>query len=209
MNMLNKPSFYEESILYSKGFDLIAGIDEVGRGTIAGPVLVAAIILPKNFNSEWVHLINDSKKLSQNKRDEIFYNIQKSNINYKTGLSTPEEIDQNGIVKATNKAVTRALEKLDPKPDFLLLDGGLNPNININKKIIIKGDNISISIAAASIVAKVTRDKLMEKFDQSIHGYKFAKHKGYLTKLHKERLQELGPSNIHRKSFYPVTEFFK
>ena len=82
MNMLNKPSFYEESILYSEGFELIAGIDEVGRGTIAGPVLVAAIIFPKNFNSEWVHLINDSKKLSQNKRDEIFYNIQKSNINY-------------------------------------------------------------------------------------------------------------------------------
>ena len=207
--MLNKPSFYEESKLYNKGFELIAGVDEVGRGTIAGPVLVGAIIFPKNLNSQWINLINDSKKLSQKKREEIFYNIKQSNIAYGTGLSTPEEIDRNGIVKATNTAVLRSLEKLNPKPDFLLLDGGLNPNTNINKRTIIKGDSISISIAAASIVAKVTRDKIMEKLDESMAEYNFGKHKGYLTKLHKEKLQKLGPSNIHRKSFYPVTEFFK
>tara|TARA_Y100001934_G_C12180919_1_gene691474 strand:- start:307 stop:936 length:630 start_codon:yes stop_codon:yes gene_type:complete len=209
MIMLNKPSFHEEYKLYNQGFKLIAGVDEVGRGTIAGPVLVGVVIFPKNFNSEWINLINDSKQLSEKKRNEIFYNIQRYNINYKTGLSSPEEIDQNGIVKSTNIAIIRAIKELNPKPDFLLLDGGLNPDIDINKKIITKGDNISISIAAASIVAKVTRDNIMEKFDKSIPKYNFGKHKGYLTKMHKENLQKFGPSNIHRKTFYPVTEFFK
>ena len=148
--------------------------------------------------------------MNHNKR----YNLIISNPPY-IPISDVQNLDSNVILYDPLSSLTdfddglsfyKYFSKIGPT---LLLDGGLNPNININKKIIIKGDNISISIAAASIVAKVTRDKLMEKFDQSIHGYKFAKHKGYLTKLHKERLQELGPSNIHRKSFYPVTEFFK
>ena len=207
--MHKKPCFCEESQLYNQGFKVIAGVDEVGRGTIAGPVLAGIIILPRNADLPWINLINDSKKLSQIKREEIFHNIQQSEIYYETGISSPDEIDQTGIVEGTHIAIIRALEKLKLKPDFLLLDGGLNPKINIKKKTITKGDNLSISIAAASIIAKVTRDKIMEKFDQSIPGYEFGKHKGYLTKLHMEKLKNLGPSEIHRKSFYPVTEYFK
>jgi len=207
--MHKNPCFCEESQLYNQGFKVIAGVDEVGRGTIAGPVLAGIIILPKNTDLPWINLIKDSNKLSQKKREDIVCNIQQSKIYYETGISSSKEIDQIGIVEATHLAIIRALEKCKLKPDFLLLDGGLNPKTNIKKQTIVKGDNSSMSIAAASIIAKVTRDKIMEKFDQSIPGYEFAKHKGYLTKLHMQKLKNLGPSEIHRKSFHPVTEYFK
>ena len=181
-----------------KDYPYICGIDEVGRGPLAGPVVAGAVILPKDCD---ILYINDSKKLSAAKREELYDIIMEQAV--ATGLGTigPDRIDEINILQATYEAMREAISKLDPQPDLLLNDAVTIPQVEIHQVPIIKGDAKSVSIAAASIVAKVTRDRLMEEYDQVLPGYGFAKHKGYGTKEHIQALKNLGPTPIHRQSF--------
>ena len=176
----------------------IAGIDEVGRGPIAGPVVAAAVILPKECE---ILYINDSKKLSKNKRELICSQIEEKAIAIGLGLVSSVRIDEINILQATYEAMRLAIENLSVTPDVLLVDAVTIPEVDIEQIPIIKGDTKSISIAAASIVAKVTRDRIMAEVDQRWPGYDFAKNSGYGTKSHREALQELGVTPIHRRTF--------
>ncbi|EDL62889.1 ribonuclease HII [Bacillus sp. SG-1] len=191
-----------ENELRDQGFELIAGIDEVGRGPLAGPVVAAAVILPADF---CLLGINDSKKLSEKQREAFYQYITEEAIAWSTGIISPQEIDELNIYQASKKAMVTALNTLNVKPDHLLIDamelGSPYPEMSL-----IKGDARSISIAAASIVAKVTRDRMMEEYSQVYSGYGLEKNMGYGTKEHLEGLNEFGPSPIHRKSFAPVKE---
>lgn len=195
------PHFEYERTYLGQGYKYIVGIDDVGRGPLAGPVVAGAVILPG-----YISLIDDSKKLTPEKRDNLAKVIIASAADYGIGQASVEEIDEIGVHKASFLAFSRAIDKLK-KADFLLTDG-LNwkeaplPNLNI-----INGDAISCSIAAASIIAKVFRDKLMTNLHQKLPEYRFDLHKGYGTKLHLKMLQEHGISQIHRKSFSPVKKF--
>ncbi|HZJ78373.1 MAG TPA: ribonuclease HII [Clostridia bacterium] len=180
------------------GFRMICGIDEAGRGPLAGPVFAAAVILPENFNIEG---LNDSKKLSEKKRNELFDVIRENAVAYNVAAATQEEIDNINVLQATFLAMKRAQEGLKTKADFALVDGNRLPPLTIQSKIITKGDSISASIAAASILAKVGRDKFMLELDEIYPQYKFAQHKGYGTKLHYEMIKEHGISPVHRRSF--------
>ncbi len=180
------------------GFRMICGIDEAGRGPLAGPVFAAAVILPENFNIEG---LNDSKKLSGKKRNELFDVIRENAVAYNVAAATQEEIDNINVLQATFLAMKRAQEGLKTKADFALVDGNRLPPLTIQSKIITKGDSISASIAAASILAKVGRDKFMLELDEIYPQYKFAQHKGYGTKLHYEMIKEHGISPVHRRSF--------
>tara|TARA_B100000212_G_scaffold120833_2_gene90499 strand:+ start:3327 stop:3941 length:615 start_codon:yes stop_codon:yes gene_type:complete len=181
-------------------FNKIAGVDEAGRGPWAGPVYSAAVILNRNCIPEG---INDSKKISEKKRitlyDEIIINHR-----YGIGCATPDEIDQFNILEATFLSMRRALENLNIKPDYILVDGNLSPNFNIPHESIIKGDSISLSIAAASIIAKVERDKFMLNIDKKYPEYQWKKNKGYGTKDHQHALNTYGVTKHHRKSFSPI-----
>ena len=181
-------------------FNKIAGVDEAGRGPWAGPVYSAAVILNRNCIPEG---INDSKKISEKKRitlyDEIIINHR-----YGIGCATPDEIDQFNILEATFLSMRRALENLNIKPDYILVDGNLSPNFNIPHESIIKGDSISLSIAAASIIAKVERDKFMLNIDKKYPEYQWKKNKGYGTKDHQNALNAYGVTKHHRKSFSPI-----
>ena len=176
---------------------VLCGIDEVGRGPLAGPVYAVAFIFP-NFEIDGV---NDSKKLSPKKRELIFEDMISKNVNYSIGSSSVEEIDDLNILNATHLAMKRAVENLNITPDLILVDGKFAPNFDIETKSIIKGDSISYSIASASIIAKVLRDRLMIEMHEKFPGYHFNKNKGYGTKVHIEALKEIGPCKIHRKSF--------
>ena len=197
------PSFAEEQVLVKRGCHLIAGIDEVGRGPLAGPVMAAAVILPLDLDTEWLHLVNDSKQLTAETRERLFPLICESAIAFGIGEVSAEAIDKHGIARATKMAMKAAIGKLHPKPDALLIDFVRLPEINLPQRCIPKGDCKSISIACASIIAKVTRDRLMVELDKTYPGYGFAGHKGYATREHLESIERLGACPIHRKCFSP------
>ncbi len=194
---IKKMSEYEE--LYSE-YEFICGLDEVGRGPLAGPVIVGAVILPKNKE---ILYLNDSKKLSEKKREELYEIIMESAVATATASVSNNTIDEINILQATYKAAAEAIQQLSVKPDIMLNDAMIVPNVDesIRQVKIIKGDAKSISIAAASIIAKVTRDRLMVEYDSIFPGYDFASNKGYGTEKHIKALRELGPCPIHRMSF--------
>ena len=179
-------------------YEYICGIDEVGRGPFAGPVMACAIILPKNCN---ILYINDSKQLSEKRREELYDEIIKEAVAFGIGSVPPNQIDEMNILQATYEAMRKAIGNLSVKPDILLNDAVTIPRVNIKQVPIIKGDAKSISIAAASIVAKVTRDRLMISYDKVFPGYDFASNKGYGSAKHIEAIKELGLTPIHRRSF--------
>ena len=186
-----------------KGYNIIAGIDEAGRGALAGPVVAAAVILPVDCH---IAGINDSKKLTSNLRSQLYEEI--SGIAISVGISSIDnlQIEQLNILQASLRAMVLAVEELTVKPDYLLVDGNRYPEINIDGQAITKGDSLSLSIAAASIMAKVTRDRLMIAFDSTFPNYGFKDHKGYPTKQHRKAIAEHGPSDIHRKTFRLLSE---
>ena len=192
----------------NRGYRQIAGIDEAGRGPLAGPVVSAAVILPENFSCRG---ITDSKKLSEKKRSTLFPYIKKHAICVATGIASHHEIDQINILQASLLSMKRAVENLSQTPgsiipDFLLIDGKFTIEMNIDQSAIVKGDSKSISIAAASIIAKVTRDAIMKKLHKKYPLYNFIQHKGYPTKAHKEAILKYGPCPVHRQTFKGVKE---
>jgi ribonuclease HII len=203
---LLKPSFAEERILQAQGYRLIAGVDEAGRGCLAGPVVAAAVILPSNLEAPWLDRVRDSKLLSPAERELLFHLIREVAISTGTGVVPHEVIDARGIVKATEWAMKLAIDQLSPSPESLLIDYMLLPEVALPQKGITDGDSLCFSIACASIVAKVTRDCLMIELDKVYPGYGFAQHKGYGTREHLSCLCQLGPSPIHRRSFQPVRD---
>uniref|UniRef100_UPI0040559D34 ribonuclease HII n=1 Tax=Acetatifactor sp. TaxID=1872090 RepID=UPI0040559D34 len=190
-----KLSEYERQ--YSE-YAYICGIDEVGRGPLAGPVVAGAVILPKDCE---ILYINDSKQLSEKKREELYDIIMEEAVACAVGYATPERIDEINILQATYEAMRDAIGKLSPAPDILLNDAVVIPQVSIKQIPIIKGDAKSISIGAASIIAKVTRDRLMVEYDKVFPEYGFAGNKGYGSAVHIEALKKYGPTPIHRKSF--------
>ena len=177
---------------------LICGIDEAGRGPLAGPVVAAAVILPKDCQ---ILYLNDSKKLSEKKRELLYYEITAKAASYGIGMADPGRIDEINILQATYEAMRQAVEKLGVMPDILLNDAVTIPGLEIRQIPIVKGDAKSVSIAAASILAKVTRDRLMAQYDKLYPAYGFERHKGYGTSAHIEALRHHGPCPIHRKTF--------
>ncbi len=193
-----------ENNAMEKGFSTIAGIDEAGRGPLAGPVVSAAVILPGSFAAPG---ITDSKKLTPNKRDVLYKIIYESAIAIGVGIIDHEKIDRINILQASLQSMAKAVEALTYQPDFLLIDGKFKIPSSIPQSPIIKGDSLSISIASASIIAKVTRDRMMEEYHIKFPQYDFARHKGYPTKAHKEAIRKFGYCPIHRKTFRGVKEF--
>lgn len=201
-----------ENHFFQKGYRLVGGVDEAGRGPLAGPVVAAIVLLDKNFidNSDALQAlqgINDSKKISPGKRKKIFEEIKDHCPWIGIGISDNNTIDRINILQASFLAMKKAINAIKNKPDIILIDGKFPiPNCSFKQKTIINGDNKVFSIAAASIVAKVTRDQLMEDFHQKYPDYGFDRHKGYGTKQHMESLKQYGPCPIHRRSFKPVSE---
>lgn len=181
-----------------QGYSLVCGIDEAGRGPLAGQVYAAAVILPDGLELPG---LNDSKKLTEKKREELFSLICEKAVAYGIGCASEQEIDEINILQATYLAMRRAVEELTVPADYALVDGNRMPPLAIPGETIVKGDASSASIAAASILAKVSRDRVMKMMDEVYPQYQFAKHKGYGTKLHVEMIREYGPSPIHRKTF--------
>ena len=200
------PSFGEEIILQEQGYRCIAGVDEVGRGALAGPVVAAAVILPLNKDLPFIGQVRDSKKLTPLKREYLFHNLHEFAIALAVGISGRDFIDTYGIIAATRQAMKSAIEQLSPPADYVLVDYLNIPEVNLPQKGITHGDDLSYSIACASIIAKVSRDRLMIKLNEEYSGYGLANHKGYGTKEHMECLWRLGPCPIHRKTFSPVRE---
>lgn len=188
-----------EKDLYKKGIELIAGTDEAGRGPLCGPVVAAAVILPKNYKLEG---LNDSKQLSEKKRDKYFEIIKKDAISYGIGIVDAKTIDEINIYEASRKAMLEAISKLSPAPEYVLSDA--MPLPIENSKAIIHGDALSLSIAAASVLAKVTRDKIMYDLDKEHPEYGFKDHKGYPTKKHLENLKKYGLLDGYRLTYKPV-----
>ncbi|MEE1053940.1 MAG: ribonuclease HII [Acutalibacteraceae bacterium] len=193
------PDFSYENIARQKGYKFICGVDEAGRGPLAGPVCAAAVILPPDCIIDG---LNDSKKISEKKREMLFEQIIQKAVSYSVAYGTLEEIEKYNILEATYLAMNRAIDGLSQKADFALIDGNRIPkNIKIPCETVVKGDSKSCSVAAASILAKVTRDRLMLEYDKKYPQYNFAKHKGYGTKAHYEAIKEYGVCEIHRLSF--------
>lgn len=192
------------------GFQYIAGVDEAGRGAIAGPIFASAVILPWEFFSLETIEIKDSKLLSPKKREKLFKKICKEALSFSIAKAEVEEINQLGVLKATLLAMKRSLEGLDLKPDLVLIDGPLTiPDYKGKQKALVKGDKICLSISAASILAKVARDKYMENLSFLYPEYQFDKHKGYPTKDHLKRIKKYGISEVHRKNFKIFVNFLK
>ena len=200
------PNFDEEDKLKSQGYELIAGIDEVGRGALAGPVVASAVILPHPANLPWLGLVRDSKELTSRKRESLFGLITKEAVAVGIGIVPSQVIDSINILKATKLAMIQAVEKLPKQPHFLIIDRVTLSQCPIPQRGITRGDKLCLSIACASIIAKVTRDHMMVEFDQIYPGYGFAQHKGYGTEGHLSCLRKLGPSPIHRLYFAPVRD---
>jgi len=198
------PNLDEEDKLKSQGYELIAGIDEVGRGALAGPVVASAVILPHPTLLPWLGLVRDSKELDSRKRETLFDLINKEAVAVGIGIVPSQVIDSINILKATKLAMVQAVEKLPKQPNFLLIDRVTLSQCPIPQRGITRGDKLCLSIACASIIAKVTRDRIMEEFDQVYPDYGFAQHKGYGTGRHMSCLRKLGPSPIHRLYFAPV-----
>ena len=188
----------KEETFYSDSVHILCGVDEAGRGPLAGPVCAAAVILPRGTVIEG---LNDSKKLSEKKRDQLFDVICDTALSYAIAFATVEEIEELNILHAAQLAMNRAIEELDPKPDLAIIDGNQAGDIRFPHETVVKGDASCISIAAASILAKVTRDRFMLDMAQQYPMYHFEKHKGYGTKDHYSALREFGPCPIHRPSF--------
>lgn len=199
------PNFTEEKKLWKQGFKIVAGLDEAGRGPLAGPVVAAAVFAEPNAII-LLKGINNSKKLSKKQR-EYFYKIltNHSQIKWGIGIVSEKVIDKINILEATKLAMQKSIKNLNP--DFLILDGNFKINSKIPQKSIIDGDQKVMSVAMASIIAKVTRDKIMEKFHKKYPRYGFDKHKGYGTSAHFTNIKKFGPCKIHRKSFYPINNF--
>jgi ribonuclease HII len=192
-----------EQRLKRQGYSFVAGIDEAGRGPLAGPVLAAAVVLPECFDLPG---LDDSKKLSANARETLFPLIRQQALAVGIGLASPAEIDRYNILQATLRAMVRAVGRLETSPDYLLVDGITPVPLPLPQQTLKKGDGRSLSIAAASVVAKVVRDRLMIHYDRRYPGYGFAGHKGYGSAAHLQAIAELGPSPIHRVSFRGVRE---
>ena len=190
--------FKYENEAKADGYNIVCGIDEAGRGPLAGPVCAAAVILPDGCIIEGV---NDSKKLTEKKREQLIDVIKETAVAYSIATADEKEIDEINILQATYLAMNRAFRGLSVRPDMALVDGNRDPGLGIPTRTIVKGDANSMSIAAASILAKVTRDRFMLEMDKKYPEYQFAKHKGYGTKLHYEMLDKYGASEIHRMSF--------
>lgn len=187
-----------ENEIYDSGVELICGVDEAGRGPLAGPVCAAAVILPRGLEIEG---LNDSKKLSEKKRDKLFDEICAEAVSYGIAFASVEEIEEVNILNAAMLAMNRAIERLSVKPALALVDGNRNSAIKMPSRCVVKGDAKCADIAAASILAKVTRDRYMLEMAEKYPEYHFEKHKGYGTKLHYEALREYGSCEIHRPSF--------
>ncbi len=187
-----------ENEIYDEGYKLVCGVDEAGRGPLAGPVYTAAVILPKGLEIEG---LNDSKKLTEKKREMLFEPICEKALAYSIACASVEEIEELNILQATFLAMNRAIEGLGIKPELALIDGNRCAGININSRAVVKGDSKCADIAAASVLAKVSRDRYMLQMAEKYPQYQFEKHKGYGTKLHYEMIREYGPSPIHRMSF--------
>ena len=188
---------YEKQAV-SEGYEIVCGVDEAGRGPLCGPVCAAAVILPLDCEIEG---INDSKKLSEKKRDILFDIIKEKAVAYSVCMVDAKTIDEINILQATFLAMRTAVQNLSVKPDIALIDGNGKPGLSIEERTVIKGDAKSVSIAAASILAKVTRDRYMAEIDKQYPEYCFAKHKGYGTKLHYEKIAEYGICSEHRRTF--------
>ena len=200
------PSFIEEELLEAQGYRLIAGVDEAGRGALAGPVVAAAVILPRDLDAPWLAEVRDSKQLTPAKRELFFHHIHQVAVAIGVGAVPHHLVDTRGIVSATRLAMKQAIERLSPKPESLLIDYLRLPEVRLPQKGITNGDNLCLSIACASIIAKVARDQLMTAFDRIYPGYGLARHKGYGTSEHFACLFSLGPCPIHRQSFSPVRD---
>lgn len=187
-----------------KGYQLVAGIDEAGRGPLAGPVVAAAVVLDDHRP---LHGVKDSKKLSPALREKFFPLIQETALGFGIGIVDAGVIDEINILQAARLAMKRAVEQLPCPPNFLLIDGTHRIESPIDQRPIIGGDNLSLSIAAASVLAKVTRDRIMEEYHSRYPQYEFNRHKGYGTRLHRDRIKTFGPCPIHRKTFKGVKEF--
>jgi len=192
------PDYTYELEALEAGYSVICGTDEAGRGPLAGPVCAAAVILPQGLVIEG---LNDSKKLSEKKREKLFDIICEEAVSYGIAFATAEEIDEINILNASQLAMRRAVAQLSPKPDFVLVDGNIARDFEMTAKPIVKGDSLSMSIAAASILAKVTRDRYCLEMDAAYPEYHFAAHKGYPTKEHMDLVRALGPCPLHRKTF--------
>lgn len=206
---LQRPSFAEERILEAQGYRYIAGVDEVGRGALAGPVVAAAVILPRRRKAPWLRLVRDSKQLRPATRELLFHHIHKATVAVGIGVAHQEVIDTRGIIKATRLAMKLAIDQLSPPAETLLIDYLRLPEVELPQKGITGGDCLCFSIACASIIAKVTRDRLMIELDRAYPGYGLARHKGYGTREHLACLSRLGPSPIHRQSFKPVRDMIR
>ena len=187
-----------ENEIYGEGFSLICGVDEAGRGPLAGPVCAAAVILPRGLE---IAGLNDSKKLTEKKREALYEPIREQAIAYGIAFASVEEIEEMNILNATFLAMNRALEQLSPVPELALIDGNRSTGIRFPSRCVVKGDTKCADIAAASVLAKVTRDRYMLEMAEKYPEYHFEQHKGYGTKLHYDALREFGPSPIHRMSF--------
>ena len=187
-----------ENSLYANGYQAVCGVDEAGRGPLAGPVCAAAVILPKGLELPG---LNDSKKLTDKKRRELFPIIKEQAIAYGIAFATEQEIDEINILQATYLAMQRAIDQLEGKADFALIDGNRAKDFGLPLRTVVKGDSLSANIAAASVLAKVTRDDLMMEMAETYPQYAFDVHKGYGTKAHYEALRQYGPSPIHRMTF--------
>lgn len=192
------PTFEYENIKYAAGYTAVCGCDEAGRGPLCGPVVAAAVILPRDID---IPGLNDSKKLTEKKREALFEVIKEKAIAYAIAEASPEEIDEINILNASMLAMRRAVDALSVPADFALIDGNCSRGFSIPTETVVKGDSLSMSIAAASILAKVTRDRGCAELDRLYPEYGIAKHKGYPTKDHMDAVRAYGPSPIHRKTF--------
>jgi ribonuclease HII len=208
-NTRQKPSLAEEKTLRAEGYRLIAGVDEVGRGALMGPVVAAAVILPDKLKARWKSQVRDSKQLTPEKREYLYTYIMEAAVTAATGLIPNDIIDSIGIARATCLAMISAVRQLSPQPQFLLIDYVRLHELLLPQKGLIDGDSRCFSIACASIIAKVTRDRLMAAMDGEYPGYNFAGHKGYGTREHLACLRRLGPCPLHRRSFRPVSDIIK
>ena len=204
--MISRPNHDEESVLYREGYCRIAGFDEAGRGALAGPVVAAAVILPEKPDFDWISMVRDSKLLSGKKRERIFSLMRDCSIEIGIGIAPPQVIDSINILNATTKAMLAALHALPHPPDYLLIDALTLPGLRIRQKGIIRGDLTVLSIACASIAAKVTRDHIMLELDVTYPQYGFCNHKGYGTAHHLDCLRRHGACRHHRLTFAPVRE---
>lgn len=197
------PTFNEEKTLWANGCRLVAGIDEVGRGSLAGPVAAGAVILPRKMRGRWLKEVRDSKMLTPKVRERLSAKIKEEAICYSVGFVPPRVIDSIGILNATRLAMKKAIESLKCQPESILIDYLVLPDVSLPQKGVEDGDTLCMSIACASIIAKVTRDAIMVKFDRIYPGYNFIENKGYCTEEHVDQLEKLGYCPIHRLSFHP------